>query len=175
MIGKSSGISIKMVALLAITLSAAAIFPGFALATDPTAQPSENASHSAPDIFLDIYLDEGALSRSLISGYLYDPDILVLPVDAQVSFDNQTGQIFVLTDSLIESDGMDRTVKMDASNYIDRLQLSFFLPPSAGLTEIIVSQGLSYLLSEDNGAPMLEVHGFEVEDPYISISYQIGQ
>jgi uncharacterized membrane protein len=87
-------------------------------------------------------------------------------------FENDTNQIYALTDGLTTKNSDLWTLRFNSHGYYDDYRVTFYLPSDMRLGKINVSNGLRYLLSASNESMIADVQGYEVSDPTIAIQYQ---
>ena len=121
-------------------------------------------------LILNVYLDNAG--KALVTGYAEDVSGLAFLKDSQFRFENDSHQLYVLTDDLTAKVGDLWTLRFDAIGSFDDYRVTFYLPSETSLGEINASQGLGYLLSASNESLVADVQGYEVSDPRITILYQ---
>jgi uncharacterized membrane protein len=135
---------------------------------------SAHAQESGPSfgqsLILNVYLDSAG--KALVTGYAEDVSGLAFLGDSQFRFENDSHQLYALTDGLTAKVGDLWTLSFDARGSFDDYRVTFYLPSETSLGEINASQGLGYLLSASNESLVADVQGYEVSDPRISIQYQ---
>ncbi|OPY54926.1 MAG: hypothetical protein A4E49_00646 [Methanosaeta sp. PtaU1.Bin112] len=132
------------------------------------AQQSESAVGQS--MVLNVYLDNAG--KALITGYAEDVSGLAFLNDSQFRFENDSHQLYALTDRLTVKAGDLWTLSFDAAGSFRDYRVTFYLPSEIKLGEINTSQGLGYLLSASNESLVADVQGYEVSDPVISIEYR---
>lgn len=121
-------------------------------------------------LILNVYLDNAG--KALVTGYAEDVSGLAFLDNSQFRFENDSHQLYALTDDLTAKVGDLWTLSFDARGSFDDYRVTFYLPSETSLGEINASQGLGYLLSASNESLVADVQGYEVSDPRISIQYQ---
>ncbi|MCX6678885.1 MAG: hypothetical protein NTX42_00760 [Methanothrix sp.] len=121
-------------------------------------------------LILNVYLDNAG--KALVTGYAEDVSGLAFLANSQFRFENDSHQLYALTDDLTAKRGDLWTLSFDAMGSFDDYRVTFYLPSETSLGEINASQGLGYLLSASNESLVADVQGYEVSDPRISIQYQ---
>ena len=119
---------------------------------------------------LNVYLDNSG--KALITGYAEDVSGLAFLNNSQFRFENDSHQLYALTDRLTVKAGDLWTLSFDAAGSFHDYRVTFYLPSETKLGEINISQGLGYLLSASNESLVADVQGYEVSDPVISIDYR---
>jgi uncharacterized membrane protein len=135
-----------------------------------SAHAQESDSTFGQSLILNVYLDNAG--KALVTGYAEDVSGLAFLADSQFRFENDSHQLYALTDGLTAKVGDLWTLSFDAIGSFDDYRVTFYLPSETSLGEINASQGLGYLLSASNESLVADVQGYEVSDPRISIQYQ---
>ena len=152
---------VKLVGLLAAMLL---VLP--ALGADGSGQVS-----------LSIYVDDD-FGKALVVGYIDDPNSLLFLNDSGQIYEEDTGMVYAVTDSLIGTEGSAGRegrawcLKFPLKGNFDEYHAVFYIPGNVDLREVDCSKGLDFLSSSYNGSLVLDVHGFDLTDPAVSISYQ---
>ena len=134
------------------------------------AHAQESDASVGQSLILNVYLDNAG--KALVTGYAEDVSGLAFLNDSQFRFENDSHQLYVLTDDLTAKVGDLWTLRFDAIGSFDDYRVTFYLPSETSLGEINASQGLGYLLSASNESLVADVQGYEVSDPRITILYQ---
>ena len=121
-------------------------------------------------IILNVYLDN--TGKALVTGYAENISGLVFLNTSVYRFENDTNQIYALTDGLTTKNSDLWTLRFNSHGYYDDYRVTFYLPSDMRLGKINVSNGLRYLLSASNESMVADVQGYEVSDPTIAIQYQ---
>ncbi len=129
----------------------------------------ENATFGQ-GLSLNVYLDN--TGKALITGYAENVSGLEFLNTSQFRFENDTRQLYALTDGLTTKVGDLWTIRFDARGGFDDYHVTFYLPSDIRLGMINTSTGLGYLLSASNESLVADVQGYEVSNPAISIQYQ---
>ncbi|VVB70130.1 Uncharacterised protein [uncultured archaeon] len=124
----------------------------------------------AQKIILNVYLDN--TGKALVTGYAENVSGLAFLNSSQYRLENDTHQLYALTDGLTTKVGDLWTLRLNSSGSFDDYRITFFLPSDMRLGKINTSKGLGYLLSASNESMVADVQGYEVVDPRISIQYQ---
>ena len=135
-----------------------------------SAHAQESDSSVGQSLILNVYLDNAG--KALVTGYAEDVSDLAFLNNSQFRFENDSHQLYALTDGLTAKVGDLWTLSFDAKGSFDDYRVTFYLPSETSLGEINTSQGLGYLLSASNESLVADVQGYEVSDPRISILYQ---
>jgi uncharacterized membrane protein len=130
----------------------------------------ESDSTFGQSLILNVYLDNAG--KALVTGYTEDVSGLAFLANSQFRFENDSHQLYALTNGLTAKVGDLWTLSFDAIGSFDDFRVTFYLPSETSLGEINASQGLGYLLSASNESLVADVQGYEVSDPRISIQYR---
>ncbi len=133
---------------------------------------AENVSFGE-SLILNVYLDN--TGKALVTGYadnISGLDFLDTSDTSQYRFENDTRQLYALTDGLTTKNGDLWTLRFDAHGIFDDYRVTFYLPGDMRLGMINASTGLGYLLSASNESLVADVQGYDVSNPMISIQYQ---
>jgi uncharacterized membrane protein len=135
-----------------------------------SAHAQESDVSVGQSLILNVYLDNAG--KALVTGYAEDVSDLAFLANSQFRFENDSHQLYALTDDLTAKVGDLWTLSFDATGSFDDYRVTFYLPSETSLGEINASQGLGYLLSASNESLVADVQGYEVSDPRITILYQ---
>jgi uncharacterized membrane protein len=132
--------------------------------------PAPGKEGPGQKLILNIYLDE--TGKALITGYVQDISGLPFLSASAYRYENDTMQLYALTDALTYKDGDLWSLKLQSDGHYDDYHLTFYLPDNLGLKGINSTAGLQYLLSASNKSLVMDVQGYDVENPGIIIDYQ---
>lgn len=127
-------------------------------------------SATGQKLILNVYTDK--TGKALVTGYVEDVHGLPFLNTSQYKYDNDTSQLYALTDSLTRKDGDLWTLNFASQGYYDDYHVTFFLPSDIKLQKINSTSGLEYLLSASNQSLEADIQGYEVHDPAVAIAYQ---
>ena len=142
----------------------------FVVALLSASAPAEENSLFGQRLILNVYLDDSG--KALVTGYADNVSGLLFLNSSQYRYENETNQLYALTDGLTTKVGDLWTIKFDATGSYDDYHVSFYLPSDMRLGKINTSSGLGYLLSASNESLVADIQGYEVHSPRISIDYQ---
>ena len=134
--------------------------------------PSQGMQNNSfeDSLILNVYLDPAG--KALVTGYADNITGLdFLPI-SEYQFENDTNQLFALTNSLTTKNSDIWTLRIDVRGLYENYRITFYLPGDMRLRHINVSSGLEYHLLASNDSLVADVQGYEVRDPSISIQYQ---
>jgi uncharacterized membrane protein len=119
---------------------------------------------------LDIYPNRAG--DALVIGYADNLKSLPFLKTSEYKYNNETRQLFARTDALTRKDGDLWTLRFTLLGRIDGYYTAFYLPSDVKLKEVNRSAGLGNLISMRNESLVVEVQGYEVQDPVVTIEYQ---
>lgn len=129
-----------------------------------------DSSEEASRLILNVYLD--GTGKALVTGYAENPDGLPFLNSSQYSYENETSQLYALTNALTRKDGEIWTLIFESSGYYEDYRVTFYLPSDFKVKNVSSSQGLEHLLSASNDSLALDFQGYDVLDPVATIEYQ---
>lgn len=121
-------------------------------------------------LILNVYLD--ITGKALVTGYVDRPEGLPFLNASQFSYENDTNQLYVLTNVLTKKEGDIWTLIFPATGYYDDFRLGVYLPGDFKVKNITNSAGLEYYLTSSNDSIAVEFQGYDATDPVASIEYQ---
>jgi len=154
-------ISVATILLLSLTLIAAAA---------QVVAPAPGKEGEGQKLSLNIYLDE--TGKTLITGYVQDISGLPFLSASAYRYENDTMQLYALTDALTYKDGDLWSLNLQSGGHYDNYHLTIYLPDNLGLKGINNTAGLQYLLSASNQSLVVDVQGYDIENPGVMIDYQ---
>lgn len=135
---------------------------------------SNNTTANSPytsNLVLNIYIN-GA-GKVLATGYADDIGGLSFLKDSQYKYDKDTKQLYALTDSLTYKSGEDWEAKLPSQGNYSEYHSIFYLPASARISKIDATPGIEYLVSANNESFQVDLHGYDIKSPTITIDYQL--
>ena len=166
---KKPGLSdICLLSVVIIGVIAAASVLGVAIQGYNGAQ---NNSTYPGNIVLNVYIDEGG--KALITGYADSIEGLYFLKGSQYKYDNNTKQMYALTNSLTDKSGDDWETTLPTQGNYSEFHSIFYLPASVRISKIDSSAGLDYLVSAANDSFQVDFHGYDVKSPTITMDYQL--
>lgn len=123
------------------------------------------------NLVLNVFIDESG--KALVTGYA--DSIVGLPFlnSSQYKYDKDTKQLYALTNSLTYKAGDEWETKLLSQGTYSEYHSIFYLPTSAKISKIASSKGLDYLVSASNDSFQVDLHGYDVLEPNITINYQL--
>ena len=135
----------------------------------PVSAGAEDAIYGQ-SLSLNVYLDH--TGKALVTGYVENVAGLDFLNTSEYRFENDTRQLYALTDGLTTKLGDLWTLRFNALGSFDDYRVTFYLPGDMRVGSINASDGLGYLLSASNESLVADVQGYEVSNPAIAIEYQ---
>jgi uncharacterized membrane protein len=135
--------------------------------------PAAGQSDSPGDgqsLILNVYLD--ITGKALVTGYVDDPEGLPFLNASQFSYENDTNQLYVLTNALTKKEGDIWTLIFPAIGFYDDFRLGVYLPGDFKVKNITNSADLEYFLTSSNDSIAVEFQGYDATNPVASIEYQ---
>jgi uncharacterized membrane protein len=123
-------------------------------------------------IALNGYVDNSG--KVLLTGYatpesLLDMTFLNL---AQYTYDNDTNQLYAVTDMLTSKSSGVWHFNFSAQGYYSDYAVTFFLPAGSEVIRFELSQGLNYQIQVMNDSLVMTVEGYRIASPEIEIEYE---
>jgi uncharacterized membrane protein len=131
----------------------------------------QNSSAYQSNLVLNVYINDAG--KALVTGYADRIDGLSFLKTSQYRYDNDSKQLYALTDSLTFKTGNDWEAKLSSQGNYSEYHSTFYLPTTVVLSGINSSQGLEYQVSASNESFMVEIHGYDINDPSVSVKYQL--
>ena len=156
---------LNIVAMVAV---AAAIVPG--IVGQNYSFNQYNASY-AGNLVLNVFIDESG--KALVTGYA--DSIVGLPFldSSQYKYDEDTKQLYALTNSLTYKSGNEWKATLPSLGTYSEYHSILYFPTSAKISKITSSKGLDYLVSASNDSFQVDLHGYDVLEPNVTIDYQL--
>ncbi|VVB70134.1 Uncharacterised protein [uncultured archaeon] len=129
------------------------------------------ASGQSGQLFLNVYVDDSSARKALVVGNMDDPSGLAFLNSSEHIYE-ENGQLYAATDSLLKEDDLGWKLDFPVSGHYDEYHAVFYIPGGYELRQINCSQGLEVLSSSYNGTLVLDVQGFDLIDPAVSLSYR---
>ena len=162
----------KSAAILLISLSAVLLAGqlSHAVAQDGALNGAFDESEPGQRLSLNVFLD--ATGKALVTGYAEDASGLDFLNKSDFRYENDTQQLYALTDRLTEKSGDLWTLNFSVHGSFNDYRVTFYLPRETSLGEINASSGLSFLLSASNESIVADMQGYDVSNPQITIQYR---
>ncbi|MDY6965064.1 MAG: hypothetical protein SVM80_03730 [Halobacteriota archaeon] len=123
-------------------------------------------------LILEVYIDESG--KVLLAGYI-DPEYLGNLTFLETSehiFDNVTNELYVITDSLTSKQADKWTLHLSIGGFYTEGHITVYLPDIAVFKSVSCSEGLDYFVGQYNDSVIVDLQGFDLEEPAISLEYQ---
>jgi uncharacterized membrane protein len=123
-------------------------------------------------LILNIYIDE--TGKALVTGYIEDVDSLPFLKTAEYLYENDTKQLYALTNSLTWKYGDKWAINFttNADAYYTEYHTIFYLPGDVKLVEINYPPVLEHFVTTSNESLVIDIQGYDVESPMTTIEYQ---
>ncbi|MHC1623028.1 MAG: helix-turn-helix transcriptional regulator [Candidatus Methanospirareceae archaeon] len=123
-------------------------------------------------LILNIYVDE--TGKALVTGYVEDVNGLPFLKTAEYLYENDTNQLYALTNSLTwkYGDNWEINFTTNADAYYTEYHTIFYLPGDVKLVEINHPQELERFVTTSNESLVIDIQGYDVESPMSIIEYQ---
>lgn len=123
------------------------------------------------NLVLNVYVNDAG--KVLVNGYADNIDGLSFLKDSQYKYDKDAKQLYALTDSLTYKSGEDWEAKLPSSGNYSEYHSTFYLLASVKISKIDVTPGLEYLVSASNDSFQVDLHGYDIKSPTVTIDYQL--
>ncbi|MFB3766352.1 MAG: helix-turn-helix transcriptional regulator [Methanotrichaceae archaeon] len=123
------------------------------------------------NLVLNIYVNDAG--KVLVTGYADSVSGLSFLKDSQYKYDKDTKQLYALTNSLTYKSGEDWEAKLPSQGNYSEYHSIFYLPASVKISKIDATPGLEYLVSATNDSFQVDLHGYDVKSPTITIDYEL--
>jgi uncharacterized membrane protein len=130
----------------------------------------QTAPNEGQKLILNVYLDD--TGKALVTGYAQDPSSLLFLNESQYRYENDTSQLYALTNSLTRKEGDLWTLRFASRGYYDDYHVTFYLPGNLLLKKINSTSGLEYFISTSNQSMVADFQGYEIQYPAVTIEYQ---
>jgi uncharacterized membrane protein len=153
------------------TYIAISLLLSIAFATEMPLVLGQNiSSGEAPRLILNIYLDD--TGKALVTGYVEHPERLAFLKSSKYNYENETQQLYALTNALTMKSGDIWTILFESSSYYEDYHVTFYLPSDFTVINVSSSQGLDHLFSASNDSLKVDFQGYDVLNPMAGIEYQ---
>lgn len=135
-----------------------------------TIRASGNGSYSN-NMVLNVYINDAG--RALVTGYVDSIDGLSFLKASQYQYDKGTKQLYALTNSLTYKSGDDWEARIQSQGDYGEYHSIFYMPASVVISKINSTPGLEYLVSASNESFVVDLHGYDIKNPDVTIDYQV--
>ncbi|MDM7940738.1 MAG: hypothetical protein QUS07_10430 [Methanothrix sp.] len=122
-------------------------------------------------LFLNVYVDDTSNKKTLIVGNVDDVSGLPFMNSSSERIYEENGQLYAVCESLLKVDAQGWSLNFPANGYYDEYHAVFYIPGNYEFSQINCTPGLEFLSSTYNGTLVLDVQGFDLTDPTVSLSY----
>ena len=125
-------------------------------------------------ILLNGYVD--ASGKVLLTGYATPESLSYMSFlnGKQYTFDNNTNQLYVVTDMLTSKSADNWSLNFSLDGYYSDYSMAFYLPPGSEITRLEIQPELNYQVQVKDDSLTLSVHGYRVVSPWIKIDYKLS-
>ncbi len=120
-------------------------------------------------LILEIYVDE--TGKALVTGYVDDINGLPFLSTAEYLYENDTKQLYALTNGLTWKYGDKWVLNFSTRDYYTDYHTVFYLPEDVKLL-VSCSEGLEYFVTTSNESLVIDVQGCDIESPATTIEYR---
>jgi|GEM_PF-361272 len=136
-------------------------------------QPINEGQISEEQILLNGYVDISG--NVLLTGYATPESLYYMPFlnGTNYSFDNNSDQLYVVTDSLTSKNADTWTLNFTLDGYYSDYSATFYLPPGSQITKFELQPQLNYQVQVKEDSLILSVHGYRTISPWIKVDYKL--
>lgn len=138
--------------------------------TPAPGQSGASDSSGSNRVILDIYPDRAG--DALIIGYADSLGSLKFLNKSEYTYNNNTMQLVARTNALTRKDEDLWTLRFELLDRLNGYYAAFYLPGDVKLKGVNISEGLKYIISTRNDSLVVEVQGYDVLDPVVTIEYR---
>jgi uncharacterized membrane protein len=132
-------------------------------------QSSASDNSNSERFILDIYPDRAG--DTLVIGYADNLKSIQFLNKSEYTYDNSTRQLVARTNALTRKNENLWTLRFELSDRLNGYYAAFYLPSDVKLRGVNISDGLKYLISMRNESLVVEVQGYDVQNPAVTIEY----
>lgn len=135
---------------------------------------SLDSSSTNSALILNVYAGDTDTGKAIVTGYASRIDGLPFLNSSDHIFENDTNQLYAVTDTLMNKTVSGIILTLAATGYYDQYHITFYTPSSLVPESVETSGGLWHQsrIAEESNA--VEVQGVEVADPVVVIEYAAG-
>jgi uncharacterized membrane protein len=137
---------------------------------DDVAVPLNDTESYFNQLILDIYVDK--TGKTLLTGYVENITSLPFLQTAEYIYENDTRQLYALTNALTWKHGDTWMLNFTTRGYYTDFHIVFYLPEEVSLGRINSPPSLEYLVSASNESLIVDIQGYDIESPTVTIEYQ---
>jgi uncharacterized membrane protein len=122
-------------------------------------------------VLLNGYVDNSG--NILLTGYATPGSLSYMPFlnDTQYTFDNNTNQLYAVTDALTSKSADTWSLNFSLEGYYSDYSVTFDFPAGSEVTKIDVPPELNYQVQVKADSLTLSIHGYRVMSPWIKADY----
>ncbi|MCZ7381973.1 MAG: hypothetical protein O8C64_10470 [Candidatus Methanoperedens sp.] len=122
-------------------------------------------------VLLNGYVDNSG--NVLLTGYATPGSLSYMPFlnDTQYTFDNNTNQLYAVTDALTSKSADTWSLNFSLEGYYSDYSVTFDFPAGSQVTKIDVPPELNYQVQVKADSLTLSIHGYRVVSPWIKADY----
>ncbi len=130
------------------------------------------ANDDFKQLILNIIVDEAG--KALVTGYVEheDVDSFSFLKTSEYLYENDTNQLYALTNALTWKYGDDWGINFTIYGYYSEYHTTFYLPGDVKLGRIKCSEELEYFVTASNESFIIDTQGYDVDNPMTTIEYQ---
>jgi uncharacterized membrane protein len=124
-------------------------------------------------VLLNGYVDNSG--NVLLTGYATPGSLSYMPFlnDTQYTFDNNTNQLYAVTDALTSKSADTWSLNFSLEGYYSDYSVTFDFPAGSEVTKIDVPPELNYQVQVKADSLTLSIHGYRVISPWIKVDYKL--
>ena len=136
-------------------------------------QPINDGQISEEQILLDGYVDLSG--NVLLTGYATPESLYYMSFlyGMNYSFDNNSNQLYAVTDSLTSKNADTWTLNFSLDGYYSDYSVTFYLPTGSQITKFDIQPQLNYQVQVKEDSLILSVHGYRTISPWIRVDYKL--
>ena len=136
-------------------------------------QPINEGQISEEQILLNGYVDISG--NVLLTGYATPDSLYYMPFlyGTNYSFDNNSDQLYVVTDTLTSKNADTWTLNFSIDGYYSDYSVTFYLPAGSQITKFDIQHELNYQIQVKEDSLILAVHGYRTISPWIKVDYKL--
>ncbi|MCX9075544.1 MAG: hypothetical protein OIN88_13000 [Candidatus Methanoperedens sp.] len=136
---------------------------------------SANAQEAISEhqVLLNGYVDSSG--KVLLTGYATPESLSYMPFlnGIKYSFDNNTNQLYAVTDMLTSKKGDTWSLNFSLDGYYSDYSVTFYLPPGSEITRFELQPKLNYQFQVKDDSLTLSINGYRVVSPWINVEYKL--
>lgn len=128
---------------------------------------------SEEQVLLNGYVDSSG--KVLLTGYATPESLSYMNFlnGIKYSFDNNTNQLYAVTDMLTSKRGDTWWLNFSLEGYYSDYSVTFYLPPGSEITNFELQPKLNYQFQVRDDALALSIHGYRLVSPWINLEYRL--